>query len=332
MMAGNYKKRAPRNMQGGGFFRNAIRWSGQGAVIFIVLWLCVWAAMGDSIAYLGYINAMGMMFASIAIIAGIALAFCRSWIWSGAAFVIGFVLIWMGSGLNFGASSARLAVNTGSMRIVSASVRGLNKDMAGVAERVLSYNPDIIAVQEASDAAALHNEVSRRTQKPWYSATYLGFVVLARKPVVLLDDKKNAGLIEVRIDNGTANPFRLWNIHAPKNFERASDNTNFYIDLIDNIRAKKPDFVVGDFNASPWNYGYKITALEMDNAHAAAGFGPGNSFPARGRAMGLFGAFSRIDHIFVDRKYTVINAFTGSASNGADHHPVIADVVIPKTK
>jgi endonuclease/exonuclease/phosphatase family metal-dependent hydrolase len=49
-------------------------------------------------------------------------------------------------------------------------------------------------------------------------------------------------------------------------------------------------------------------------------------FPTRARRLGLAFPYVRIDHVFVDSTLRPLQAFTGRASPGADHLPVIVDL------
>jgi len=299
----------------------AAGWLAKLAIGGVACWFALWMAFGDSIAYLGYLNALGFLLGLIAFAAAIASAFLRSWLWAGGGLVLAVILLVMGSGLNFGAGGEASA---GSIRIVSASLRGLNRDMESAATRLSGYDADIIALQEVRDAQAFRAALVKETDAEWYLMSDGAYAVLSTYPVTLAQNKLKywSG---ASIDLGPKK-LTLWNIHAPKSYAKPIDNSAYYVDLLDAIRAQKPDLVVGDFNATPWNYGFRLIAREMTEAHDAAGFGPGNSFPAAGRRIGLLGAFSRVDHIFVKPGHRITGAFTGKASRGSDHHPVVADI------
>lgn len=287
------------------------------------MWLLIWAAFGDGLPNLGYINAGAIPIAVGAAISALALLFWRSYIWAAAGVVFFCLIFAMGSGFNFSASSE---VKAGDIRIVSASLRGLNKNMVAAANRIAGYDADVVALQEVRDFSKFMDEYRKITGIEWYNVKKKNYVILSKYPTVI-DKSDNKYWNSARVETPKGS-LVIWNIHAAKNFGRPAENRTYYVYLLDEMNKHRPDMIMGDFNATPWNYGYRLINKKMTNAHQVAGLGPGASFPARGRSIGLLGAFSRIDHIFVKPKYRAVNAFTGEASIGSDHHPVIADVEI----
>lgn len=298
-------------------------WAVRSAIMLCYIWLLTWAAFGDDLPNFGYINAGAIPIAVGAAISALALLLWRSYIWAAAGAVFFCLIFAMGSGFNFSASSETKA---GDIRIVSASLRGLNKDMLAAASRIAGYDGDVVALQEVRDFSKFMDEYRKITGIKWHSVKKKNYVILSKYPTELdISDNKYWNSARVETPKGS---LVIWNIHAAKNFSKPAANRTYYVNLLDDLNAFNPDIILGDFNATPWNYGYRLINKKMTNAHQVAGLGPGASFPARGRAVGLLGAFSRIDHIFVEKEYEVINAFTGDASNGSDHHPVIADIKI----
>lgn len=314
------KKHANNNMFSAKFLG---LWAVRSAIMLCYIWLLIWAAFGDGLPNLGYINAGAIPIAVGAGLSAIALLFWRSYLWAAAGAVFFCLIFAMGSGFNFSASSENKA---GDIRVVSASLRGLNKDMDAAAQRIAGYDGDIIALQEVSNFPAFIKKLNAITNVKWYSARENSYAIISKFPATIdASDSKYWNSAKVETPKGS---LIIWNIHAAKNFGRPAANRSFYVNLLDDLNAYNPDIILGDFNASPWNYGYRLINKKMTNAHQVAGLGPGASFPARGRSIGILGAFSRIDHIFVKAKYSAINAFTGDASDGSDHHPVIADIMI----
>ncbi len=298
-------------------------WAIRSGIILSYIWLLIWAIFGDSLPNLGYINAAAIPIAVATGFCAILLLFWRSYLWSGFGAVFFCLIFAMGSGFNFSASSEN---EIGDLRIVSASLRGLNKDMEAAAQRIAQYDGDIIAIQEVSDFPMFIKKLSAITNVKWYSARENSYVIISKFPTTLdASDSKYWNSAKVDTPNG---PLIIWNIHAAKNFGRPAANRSFYVNLLDEFNRYNPDIILGDFNATPWNYGYRLINKKMTNTHQIAGFGPGATFPARGRSIGFLGAFSRIDHIFIKPEYKAANAFTGNASLGSDHHPVVADIIV----
>lgn len=298
-------------------------WAVRLGVAICYIWLLMWAAFGDGLPNLGYINAGAILIGTGAGLSAILLLFWRSYIWAALGFLFFCLIFAMGSGFNFSASSDSKA---GDLRIVSASLRGLNKDMVSAARRLAEYDGDIIALQEVTDLPKFLDEFNKITGVKWYNVKERNYVILSKYPSSLAENRsKYWNSAKIQTPKG---PITVWNIHAAKSFGRPAENRTYYVNLLDQLNIYEPDFLVGDFNATPWNYGYRLIDKKMRNAHQVAGFGPGMTFPAPGRSVGILGAFSRIDHIFVKAEYQLINAFTGEASAGSDHHPVIADIIL----
>ena len=83
----------------------------------------------------------------------------------------------------------------------------------------------------------------------------------------------------------------------------------------------------GDFNATPWNDGYAMIAQVARDAWREGGFGPGFTFPTRYRRLGLLMPLIQIDHVFLTGNLRASDMKVVAASNGADHYPIVADIV-----
>lgn len=304
------------------FGRDSIDYIAIALIALIIIWLLLWAALGDSVAYLGYINAGGFVFGLLALICGIFLLVRKRWITAISALLLAGFLIIYPSGSNFAASKDRL--NPSDIRIMSASLRGLNRDMAGTAKALAQYDADIIGLQEVYDPAAFQSALQKESGRK-YNITVKGkLVLLSIYPLKQLENGVEKVLAANIMPPGRA--LTVWTLRAPKAYDQPLVNRQFFSGLDKQIVTSSPDAVIGDFNSTPWNDGYASMASEMNNAQQSAGFGPGSSFPGPARISGIAGAFSRIDHIFVKPGIAIANAFTGSAYHKSDHHPVIADV------
>lgn len=290
----------------------------------IIIWLLLWASLGDGVSYLGYINAGGFVFGFIAAICGIFLLIRKRWFVAIPSFLLAGFLIAYPSGGNFAAGEDRL--NPSDIRIMSASLRGLNRDMAGTAKKLAQYDADIIGLQEVYDPAAFQSALQKASGRK-YNITVKGkLVLLSAYQLEQIDNGADKVLAANIMTPGRA--LAVWTLRAPKAYDKPLTNRQFFSDLKKNIAKSSPDAVIGDFNATPWNDGYVAMAKNMVNAQQSAGFGPGSSFPGPARMSGAAGALARIDHIFVKTGITIANAFTGTAYHKSDHHPVIADLRI----
>ncbi|WP_164116020.1 endonuclease/exonuclease/phosphatase family protein [Sphingorhabdus sp. Alg239-R122] len=302
-----------------------LHWIPRLAVIGLALWLLSWFAIGDSLRYLGFIHSGAFIYGLMGLLAAVIMAVRRDFIWAGLGAVLALGVLSHGNGYNMSAGEA--AKEAGSIRVVSASLRGRNRQMEAAAERLASYDADIIAVQEVSDFAQLSSALEKASGMKWQSVSKGPLSIFARGPVEYSTGEELDSVLKAQISY-KGNPLAIWTIRAPKNYARPAENRAFSVALRNSAREEKPHFVVGDYNATQWNDSYVLMDAIMQNAQASAGLGQGSSFPARGRRSGILGAFARIDHIFVRNDLKVHNAFTGQASAGADHHPVIADVTV----
>jgi endonuclease/exonuclease/phosphatase (EEP) superfamily protein YafD len=301
-----------------------IEFSGIAFVILVLAWLLLWVSFGDSIAYLGYINAAGLVFAVGVIISSIFLLFRRYWLWAILGIGLSAFFLLYPSGTNFAAQEQKLRASD--IRIMSASLRGLNRDMAGTAEHLAQYEADIIGLQEVYDINAFKTALEQKTGKTWHAVSGGALAVLSVYPITI-DSARESQILSTQI-NMPERSLSIWTLRAPKAYDRPLTNQQFYYELQRNIVRAKPDAVIGDFNSSPWNEGYGIMDKVMTNAQKSAGLGAGSSFPGPARRSGIAGAFARIDHIFVKQQLAIKNAFTGRAFYKSDHHPVIADIRI----
>lgn len=293
-------------------------------VLLIMAWVLLWLSMGDSAPYLGYIHAGGLVFALLALIMAAILLFQRKLLFAALGLLLGGWLVMTPSGLNIAASVERPAGKT--VRVLSASLRGLNRDMAGSAKHLMGYDADIIGLQEVDDAKAFLAAVESETGADWYLAAHSNLALVSRYPITS-QSSEFAGVLKTVIAL-PQRPVSVWTLRAPKAFETPYVNRQFFTALRGEISRNAPDAVVGDFNATPWNEGYARISQIMTNAQKQAGLGPGSTFPGPVRRSGLLGAFARIDHVFVSPKLRIDNAATGQAPSGSDHHPVMADIVI----
>lgn len=304
--------------------RHRLRWLLFAAAAFLWLWLAVFFIVGDRLPYLGYVNAAGAWISLLGGCAGLALFALRQRAF-GAATVL--LAVWS---LSLGLAPAFLhshpSGRQSELRIVTASLRGRNRDMAAAADRLLSYRPDIITVQEVSDPATLAVELRARDGQKWHMAAKSFLVVFSRYPIELLPDAGEP--LKTRVLLGPSQSLSVWTLRAPKDYLMPVVNNRFFVDLAVAIKRERPDIVTGDFNSSPWNDGYRIMQKLLKDSFRERGVGPGFTFPSPARVMGAAFPFVRLDYIFVAPGVTVKKTFVGRASRGADHHPVVADLAV----
>jgi endonuclease/exonuclease/phosphatase (EEP) superfamily protein YafD len=293
-----------------------------------LLWYVLYRSVGDDRPGFGYLMAPGYFVGLISIVAGAWLAIARKWALAAAALAIVLVVLWIDLP-SIGRDS--VPAQGERVRIVTASLRTMNSNLAAAAERLESYQADVIAVQEPNDAAVLASLIRRKSGPQWRMVTNGGVAIFSRLPLAQAPGP-GKGILAARVRLPSGRDLTIWTLRAPKEYWQPFKLSEYHSNLVDQVRLGRPDIVAGDFNATPWNGGHRRMSEIMVDSFRAANPGPGFTFPSRARRMGTLGPLIRIDHIFVRPAIATTRSFVGVASPGADHHPVIADLVIPRSK
>lgn len=89
-----------------------------------------------------------------------------------------------------------------------------------------------------------------------------------------------------------------------------------------------PALLLGDFNISDLTAEYEVMrSAGLVDAFRQAGWGLGVTFPARFGTVDRFPPLVRIDYIWHTQDFTTTRAWVDRTSVGADHRPVIAQLV-----
>jgi endonuclease/exonuclease/phosphatase (EEP) superfamily protein YafD len=218
-------------------------------------------------------------------------------------------------------------------------------------------SPDIVAIQELDPQMTeiLLDEVGaeypyRVFQTDLQSA---GMGVLSRYPLTELDTSRLAApgweiqVLQVQVDRQA---FILYNCRLH------GSNVLVYLEagaaLADEVRASfemrqslihrlvadiasrpGPVMVVGDFNSTDQSDVYAILTSHLTDAHQAAGWGLGHTFPAyRGsfRGIPILPLQMRLDMILYSEEFTAASSRVGSSAGESDHLPVLAQLVWPR--
>ena len=295
------------------------------AIAAVAIWFAAFRLWGDRVAYLGYVNAAGFAWGSLALAAGAFLLIRRSP--AGLIGVgLGVAILYMGVALLGGRPTADRGAAP--MRFVTASLRTANTDMADAARVLGALDADVLAIQEANDPPALLAAMRARGGPAWTMTASGSTLILSRFP---LRSRGGAdGLLKAEVAVAPDAIARVWTFRAPKTYDRPAEIGRWFAAATNGMDEERPHVVAGDHNATPWNGGYRTMAARMTDAFRAGGVGPGFTFPTPARRMGTLSPFVRIDHVFVDRQVGVVRAFVADASRGADHFPVVADLLIPR--
>lgn len=287
-----------------------------------LVWLVLQMLVGDGIPYLGYVNAFGAPIAVVALLCSIVLLACRSYIFGGVALAVMLAILWQGS-VPLLPHRAAVPAGATAFRLVSASLRGMNRDVEGAARAVAAKGPQIVSAQEVRDPAKFVAALAKASGGQWFSAVRGNEVIASRWPVVGREGKREPFRADLALPGGVVSVF---DIHAPKDYARPEIAQRYVADLLAQIERHPTAIVAGDLNSTPWNEPYRMLARELRDAHAAAGWGPGLTFPTHIRAHGLGFALFRIDQLFVSPELVPLHSHVGSAVPGADHYPLVVDL------
>jgi endonuclease/exonuclease/phosphatase (EEP) superfamily protein YafD len=87
-----------------------------------------------------------------------------------------------------------------------------------------------------------------------------------------------------------------------------------------------PVLIAGDFNMTDWAADYgRITARYVDS-YREVGWGMGFTFPAfsvTNPQLAFLPPLARIDYVFHDRAFQVLEATVLPDTGGSDHHPLL---------
>lgn len=317
------KRRSPTSSSSGLRVRlNAGPWAwiSRFCVAAVALWFFLFAVEGDQLPYLGYLNAFAPLWAAVALLIGIFFLWRREWVFGLPTIMLS---LWI---LSFGFAITRPAQEQGrTFRLVTASLRTLNTDMDAAAANFAALAPDVIAVQEPNDPDELLRRLRARSRRPWQMISNGSVAILSLSPIEPLPPPVPQSLA-ARIRIGEAAPIVLWTLRAPKSYDEPLTITNYFSALQEALQNRPPDILAGDFNATPWNHGYRVVHGYLSDAFRQAGFGFGFSFPSRARHAGMLFPFAAIDHVFISRRLAVADVRVARASAGADHLPLVADL------
>lgn len=172
-----------------------------------------------------------------------------------------------------------------------------------------------------------------------------GMAILSKYPIIndgkVFDTRRNNGVMfaDIKIDKDT---IRVYNAHLESmnidkdnlnNIEGIKENYRSTLKKLKNgqvVRASQleilkehmdnspyPTIIVGDFNDVPYSYTYFFLRKNLENAFEKAGRGFGFTYNRV-----LF--FLRIDNIFFDPVFDILNFKTHREVDYSDHYPISA--------
>ena len=292
----------------------------------ILLWWLVWQAAGDGGAMLGYLNAFGFWYGVLALLTAVVLGWRRLWPFAGAALLLGIAILTHNEMPVFG----KPAVPQGAphFRLMTASLRNFNNDMTDAARTLLREQPDVMVVQEA-DIDPLMQALDSQSGAHWNEVHHLHELIACTCAITASSIDRSQLHATVALPGGKVN---VWNVRAPKDYSNTALNTAYFADVMSAMLSAGSGIAAGDYNATPWNDGYRSLSSIATDAYRQVNHGPGFTFPTRARHMGIFGPLIALDHVFATSQYVPIDARIVPASSGADHLPMVVDFAIAQPK
>ncbi|MDA3970414.1 MAG: endonuclease/exonuclease/phosphatase family protein [Desulfobulbaceae bacterium] len=208
-----------------------------------------------------------------------------------------------------------------SLKVMSYSVMGRNKDYEAMAEVIKREKPDLLFLQEVA-AENLQQGLAGMYGAGELYFTEGGGGMVSRYPLELLDSASPFAKVGVNTPFGR---LTVWNIHTTKAIKNYLPQKKQVKALITEVSTTEgPVIVAGDFNATEQSDTYRRLREQLGNAHEQAGWGFGFTFPTPARGIGKVMPFIRIDHIFFSHHFQATEAKVLKESGGSDHRPITA--------
>ena len=297
-----------------------LSWLAITAITGIAIWYLLFWLGSEGSRDIGYLNAGGYWYGVLALVAGVILAIRRHRLLAGIGVLLALPILWQGNG--FALMARAPSADASHFRIVSASLRNMNNDMDSAARTLLAQHPDVIVVQEA-DLANFFAAITKYGGPGWSHADRENEMIVCHCTIAGSQTTDNILSTDLDLPVGRV---RVWDMRAPKDYRDPIVNETYFAGLAAQMATTVPGLAVGDFNATPWNDGYRSIAAVAHDAWREGGFGPGFTFPTRYRRMGLLMPLIQIDHMFLTGNLRATRMRVIGASNGADHYPIVADI------
>ncbi len=218
---------------------------------------------------------------------------------------------------------------SGTYRLASFNVNFGNYEYGRLTEWIEENRPDVVILLEMTPGWR-RSLASMSSEYPWQFWTPGkrygdGIGMFSRYPLegrTILNPAggiKMAVTAKLHLPNGTS--CRLIGVHpmAPRSYEETRQRDAYLRDL-DSIVAmlKEPVTVAGDFNTTPWSYGFRL--LTETSGLRGAGLLP--TWPSPVTGVGI-----PIDHV-LSAKGASIARLTRGPNLGSDHLPLLAEIVV----
>jgi endonuclease/exonuclease/phosphatase (EEP) superfamily protein YafD len=280
------------------------------------------------------------------VIVPLALWRARRWTWLPAA-----AALWVaGPLMGFCWNATRAAPPGTSLRVMTYNVQLWQRaNVPAIISEIRNAAPDILCLQDARGAA---RGQAGAFLKGWHLASAGQYVIASTFPFVdsAVGDISYRGhahsYLRARVDVGgqvvtvvnahfvtprdaltVMRTDRFWTAGAEIITRNLSDRITQARGLAEDVRhIEGPLIVAGDLNAPPPSLAsLALVNAGLVDAFAESGRGYGYTF---GHSLSVGQSFLRLDRILASRHLFLVRTTVGSA-DGADHRPVIADMVLP---
>jgi len=232
-----------------------------------------------------------------------------------------------------GMRTAHAAAGSVKFRVITFNTWFRNHDYAEIARFFEQMQADVVVLQERDRDDGAQRIASHLSSYPhsFIEPRPHGVVMFSRWPITsaeLLPLTNGPGVLAAHVTldwNGKAVTVLGAHLHWPLG-PGSSRMRNAELAGIAAFAAARKDnepvIVAGDFNTTPWSQNFRATLERSGLSDSAAGHGLAPSWPSQFPLVGM-----RIDHCWVSHHWRSVDVRVGP-SNGSDHLPVIADLVL----
>lgn len=236
-------------------------------------------------------------------------------------------------------SHASAETATTELRVMTFNVHYANRHSQDIAHLIRTEDPDIIALQEVTIELGQLLLPELASDYPYYLVdNNRGFprALISRYP--LTEDPTSPNIPQTQqatVDTPDGNVV-VWNVHPPPAVGRRGWEAQQYIlsGVAEAITGEnEPLIVLGDFNTTAQAENFDLIATQLTDIHQIVGQGFGFTFPEPAalaslpwylKPVRLFAPVVRIDHIFINDRFTPLESYVVPAGYGSDHRPVVA--------
>lgn len=321
---------------------------------FIVGWYILHLLYGDRIWWLGLLSAIApWLFGPLFILFPLTLRTWRAGFYGPLLAPLLLFLILYGSLFAPVRSPAHASSNT-TLTVMSFNIWAGSRTEKTA--QVIADNgwPDVVALQELTPQMADVLIEMAKAHYPYHilniTPYHYGLGVFSRFPLTALDSSQFTDsamrLQIVKVDSGDthAQSFTLYNLHLSfgevlydlqhgavvrdkitVGYQTRQQLTQML--MADVQKRTGPVIVAGDFNSTPLSDVYQLMTSHLTDAHRAAGWGFGYTYPTHTNDISdtrFLPRLLRIDLIFFSAEFSALRCWVSETYGKSDHRPVLA--------